>query len=271
MKPSISTGVRLTAAPRKAPHIPAMSRPPTFASTSSTSAGSGRLAPIAARIAAFFRSSPASERPAPRPQSASGSQPSRTAATAAAVVVLPMPISPTASRRSPAAARSMASSAPLRMARRQSSRLMAGPRLISAVPFRTRRESTPGVPGKSNTPISTGNTRHSASAAMGLTVLRPSARARVTAAVTPLPHWVTPRATTPLSAQNTSRLRGLSAISAEPVAPAMRSSASSRRPRLPRGLATPSQRFRASSRAAASGSGTAFISLHKLLSIILFT
>lgn len=52
-------------------------------------------------MAATLRRSPSSERPAPRPVISTGARPSSTLATALAVVVLPMPISPVASRRTP--------------------------------------------------------------------------------------------------------------------------------------------------------------------------
>ena len=54
MKPSITAGRRLAAAPRKAPHIAARSKPPTFASTSITSFLSGWLTAIAALIGYRF-------------------------------------------------------------------------------------------------------------------------------------------------------------------------------------------------------------------------
>ena len=104
-------------------------------------------------MAAFLRASPSSERPAPRPVMASGSQPSSTLATALAVVVLPMPISPVAKRLTSCSLQSFTSSAPARMA---CSRVMAGPFEISPVPLATRRFSTPGCELKSLMPISTG-------------------------------------------------------------------------------------------------------------------
>ena len=88
---------------------------------------------------------------------------------------------------------------------------------------------------------------------MGLTVLRPSASATATCAVTSLPHWLTPSATTPLSAQKTSSFFRSSRISGDPVSAAMRTRSSSKSPRLPRGLARLSQRRRAAAAAASSG------------------
>ena len=71
-------------------------------------------------------------------------------------------------------------------------RVMAGPRVMSAVPFPMRRDSTPAVSGKSSTPMSTGTTRQSATAAMRHTEVRPRARFSATTAVTELGDWVTP-------------------------------------------------------------------------------
>lgn len=84
-------------------------------------------------MAAFLQASPSSERPAPRPVMASGSQPSSTLATALAVVVLPMPISSVAKRLTSYSLQSFTSSAPARMACSACSRVMAEPFEISPV------------------------------------------------------------------------------------------------------------------------------------------
>ena len=76
---------------------------------------------------------------------------------------------------------------------------------------------------------------------MWQTVLLPSARAFATTAVTLLSVWVTPRATTPLSAQSTSRVRLCRRTSALPVIAATRAMSSSKAPRLPSGFARASQ------------------------------
>lgn len=198
-------------------------------------------------MAAFLRASPSSERPAPRPVMASGSQPSSTLATALAVVVLPMPISPVAKRLTSCSLQSFTSSAPARMA---CSRVMAGPFEISPVPLATRRFSTPGCELKSLMPISTGISLQFARRAIRQAGVVPSANPRATMAVTSLPVWVTPWATTPLSAQKINRAFLFRSMSTEPVTDAIWHSASSRRPRLPSGFAQAFQRRRVSCSAA---------------------
>ena len=164
-----------------------------------------------------------------------------------------MPISPVASRRTPFSFCVRTSSAPAKTACSAWARVMAGPCVISPVPLPMRRASTPGCGAKSRTPMSTGTTAHCAACAIRHTEVRPAARLRVTAAVTLLSVWVTPWATTPLSAHSTSTARGKSGACASPVSAAMSSSAVSSRPRLPKGFAHAAQRRCACSRAASSG------------------
>ena len=97
--PSITTGTRCAIPPRNAPAMPAISKPPSFASTSRGSSSSGALISSARRTASRLRRSPASDRPAPRPTAASGVMFSSAQHSAALAVVLPMPISPVAMRR----------------------------------------------------------------------------------------------------------------------------------------------------------------------------
>ena len=78
----------------------------------------------------------------------------------------------------------------------------------------------------------------------------PSANPQATMAVTSLPVWVTPWATTPLSAQKINRAFLFRSMSTEPVTDAIWHSASSRRPRLPSGFAQAFQRRRVSCSAA---------------------
>ena len=113
-------------------------------------------------MAATLRRSPSSERPAPRPVISTGARPSSTLATALAVVVLPMPISPVASRRTPFSFCVRTSSAPAKTACSAWARVMAGPCVISPVPLPMRRASTPDCGAKSRTPMSTGTTAHCA-------------------------------------------------------------------------------------------------------------
>ena len=138
---------------------------------------------------------------------------------------------------------------------------MAGPRVMSAVPLAMRRFKMPGAPAKSRIPMSTGTTSQWATAAIRQTAVRCPARPRAAAAVTLLSVWVTPWATTPLSAQSTSTARGERAISVLPVRAAMSSSAVSSRPSPPSGCAQAAQRAWAAARAASSGGAIAMFIL----------
>ena len=203
-------------------------------------------------MAATLRRSPSSERPAPRPVISTGARPSSTLATALAVVVLPMPISPVASRRTPPAHSSRAVSTPVRTACTASPRLMAGPWVMSAVPRRTHRCTMRAPVRGTAVPMSTGTTSAPAERAMAHTLVSPVDMFSATMAVTSWPVWVTPWATTPLSAHMTTTARLEMSTSALPVMPAMRMTASSSAPRLPRGLAMESHRAFARSMAAVS-------------------
>ena len=108
-----------------------MSRPPTFASTSTTSVLSGWLMAMALEMTSFFFWKASSVMPPPRPVTCSTGASSSTDSTAAEVVVLPMPISPTP--RALASVR-MASPMPVRMARVACSRVMAGSFAMLRVP-----------------------------------------------------------------------------------------------------------------------------------------
>ena len=74
----------------------------------------------------------------------------------------------------------------------------------------------------------------------------PLDRFSATKAVISLPVWVTPSATTPLSAQKTTTHFLERSSSADPVMPAIFTTISSKRPRLCSGLAMPSSRAWAS-------------------------
>ena len=77
---------------------------------------------------------------------------------------------------------------------------------------------------------------------MAHTLVSPVDMFSATMAVTSWPVWVTPSATTPLSAHMTTTARRERSTSGLPVMPAMRITASSSAPRLPRGLAMESHR-----------------------------
>ena len=201
---------------------------------------------MALRITAIFRSSPSSDRPAPRPVTSSTRRPSSTAVTAAAVVVLPMPISPAANRRYPLPLSSSASVMPVTTAATASSRVMAGPLAMLLVPRVTWRRSRPPSSTGWAIPMSTGNTCAPAVQAMRQTQASPQAMEAATEAVTSGPVWVTPSSVTPLSAQKTASAFLSRLTSAVPWTPAARITASSSRPRPPMGLAMESQRRAAS-------------------------
>ena len=269
MKPSISTGTPSAAPPRKTPQRPAMSKPPNLARTSSGSAGSGALTAMPVSMAAILRARPASERPAPRPVMRETGCPSSTAATALEVVVLPMPISPVASRRLPFAFWARTSATPLPMASTASARDMAGPQVKSCVPSAMRQSSTPGTWGPAM-PRSTGTTWQWAVRAIWQTLVRRAARFWATARVTLLSVWLTPWATTPLSAQRTRTARLLKSNAALPVRAAASSSIVSSAPRPPRGLARLAQWAWAAARAASSRGVMAPQRVLSSVSVILF-
>ena len=193
--PSMTTGTRCSMLPRNAPAMPAISKPPTFASTSTGSSGSGRFTASARAIASRLRARPASDSPAPCPAASCGASLSSAQAIAAQAVVLPMPISPVAINRYPFAFISPTSARPEKSACSACARVIAGPRAMFAVPRATLQSSTPGT--SSSMPISTASTSVPDAAAIRLTFDVPSAMARATSAVTPLPLWETPSATTP--------------------------------------------------------------------------
>jgi len=191
MKPSITTGTPSSAPPRKTPHSPARSKPPSLASTSRGSVGSGLLRRMPRQMASTLRASPSSERPAPRPVIRSTGWPSSTAATALEVVVLPMPISPVASSCTPAAFCSCTSRMPRPTASTAWARVMAGPCVKSAVPAAMRQSATPGT-GSPAMPMSTGTTSQWAVRAIWHTLVRRAARFSATARVTLWSVWLTP-------------------------------------------------------------------------------
>ena len=133
------------------------------------------------------------------------------------------------------------------MAFSHSARVMAGPWTKFAVPRRIFfcKMRSP-LTGRA-TPMSTGITSAPASLAMQHTLVSPRDMFSVTIAVTSCPVWVTPSSTTPLSAHMATTARLEISKSALPVIPAMRTTASSSKPRLPKGFATAFQRRTAAS------------------------
>ena len=193
-----------------------MSKPPTFESTLIGSAGSGEFTSIARSTTSRLRASEASESPAPRPTRLRASARRSTAATAAEVVVLPMPISPAARRRTPARASPHAPAIPTSIARTAPSRDIAGPCAMLPLPRRTFARTMRASSMPRAMPTSTGTTSAPANAAMRQALVAPSHMLRATARVTFCPLCDTPSATTPLSEKNTASARGNSATSALP-------------------------------------------------------
>ena len=253
MKPSSSTGKPKAAPPSTTPAMAAISAPPRAPSAPRGVRVRRWFTSRARATAAFLRARPSSERPAPRPVTSPASRPRKWVARALAVVVLPMPISPTANRRTPSSLACRARSMPTQRAASVWSAVRAGPRAMLPVPLTTRRRKSPGQGGISRMPTSTGITSAPARRAKTQALEVPPARARATRAVTSGPVWLTPSATTPLSAQNTSSRRGEREISALPVRAATRQRLSSNSPKLPRGLPTLSHWRWQRERAASSG------------------
>ena len=120
------------------------------------------------------------------------------AVIALAAVVLPMPISPVASRSAPASIASSANPAPVSIARIACSRLIAGPPAMFAVPgpigHATRAGERPSGPA---TPKSATTTRAPAWRARTFTAAPPRAKFSTICAVTTWGYALTPSATTP--------------------------------------------------------------------------
>ena len=157
-------------------------------------------------------------------------------------MVLPIPISPEPASTYPLSFSSTAISAPASMALTVSSIVMAGSSRKSFVPYATFRFTTPGTASRQAIPTSTGITSAPAWRAMRHTHEFPRAIFPATMAVTSCPVWVTPSFTTPLSPHMTTIALGRRLTARLPEAAAMRMISSSRTPRLPKGLATLSQR-----------------------------
>ncbi len=138
--------------------------------------------------------------PVPRPVTSPGSAPVKTEISAADAVVLAMPISPVSRALLPAATRSRAVSMPTSMAALTSSRVSAGPVVMSAVPGRTLRGRRPGVAGRSEaTPTSMMQTSAPTWLANALQTAPPPRKLATIWAVTSCGQGVTPWACTPWS------------------------------------------------------------------------
>ena len=146
---------------------------------------------------------------------------------------------------------------PVSMAFLACSIVIAGSMVISLVPFATCLSHTPSA--LCSMPTSMGKTSAFTALAILHTELLPFAAFAATIAVTSLPVWVTPCATTPLSEQNMATALFDISTFALPVSAAIRIISSSSMPRLDKGFAILSHRFLAS--VAASLSGSCILSL----------
>ncbi len=174
---------------------------------------------------------------------------------AADAVVLAMPMSPLTSRSAPESTSAEATAMPASMAASACARLIAGPWVMSAVPWATLCRNRFGESGRSvATPTSTTVTLAPICRARALTTAPPAARLATIWAVTSCGQGVTPCACTPWSAANTA-IAGCFGTGGgqDPAMPASCEPTSSRRPMDPRGLV--SSAWRASASAAAVREG----------------
>src|SRR6267378_2954025 len=261
MKPSSAMGTRLDAPPRITPTSPAISKPPTLASTSRPSRGSGAFTDSARATMSTLRASAASSTPVPRPVTRSGGAPVIAAVIALAAVVLPIPISPVPRRSAPASIAARASRAPVSMALTAWARVIAGPRAMLAVPGAIGQATSSDARAIGfATPKSATITRAPACRASTLTAAPPLRKFSTICAVTTWGYALTPSATTPWSAANV-KMTGRRTLGAPPRSTASRRAISSSRPRLPGGFVRPS-RWRCAS--AARPGGRAPIELRRL-------
>ena len=169
--PSMTMGTWCCAPPKNTPTKPAMSKPPTLCKTSNGSSAFGRFTSMARAMASIFLCRPALLSPAPLPVISVMGRSSSTDRMALLVVVLPMPISPVAIRLYPCCFNSPTICIPYRMASAACSRLMAGPCVMSAVPFAILWMRRPLPLTVAATPMSTGKTSAPAARAIAQTLV----------------------------------------------------------------------------------------------------
>ena len=193
MKPSTTTGMRSDAPPSMSPLMAASSGPPTLASTSTASLGLGRLIAMPRRMRPALWRTRSEGMPEPMPVTSSTDAPVSTAAMAEEGEVLPMPISPAASRVTPRAASSRAMSMPTCTQANASSRVMAGPSLKSRAACMTLRRTSPSTSSRSFfTPTSTTESRAPALRQKAFIVPPPLTKLRTCISVTSCPVALTP-------------------------------------------------------------------------------
>ena len=182
--------------------------------------------------------------------------PVSTAAMAEEGEVLPMPISPAASRVTPRAASSRAMSMPACRQASASSRVMAGPSLKSRAACMTLRRTRPSTSSRSFfIPTSTTVRRAPALRQKAFIVPPPLTKLRTCISVTSCPVALTPWRAMSWSAANSTTDFSGNAGHARSVIPASRTASSSSWPRLLGTLARLSRRCCAASAAFAENAG----------------
>ena len=185
MNPSSTTTRRDAAPPSATPASTPISNPPTFASTSRPSEGSGWFAASARSTTSTLRDSSSSLRPVPRPVVSRAERPVNAAVMALDAVVFPIPMSPVPIRSAPAPAASRASATPASTQASACSRDIAGPCVMSAVPRPTPTTRRSGCAGSGvATPASTISSRTPACCAITLTAAPPARKFSTICAVT---------------------------------------------------------------------------------------
>ncbi len=230
-------GILFLAAPKKHPQSPAISSPPTLASTSSTSFPSGLFISRAFATTLFLFSNCSLVRPTPIPTVCSGLSPDKALKTAALVVVFPMPSSPVPRRSYPSFASLSTVSIPTSTAFTACSLVIAGPLEIFWVPQAIFLSIILGLLNFALTPISITFTSAPACFERIHTPMIPFAIFSVSRAVTLCGAALTPSSATPLSAHMTMIPFLLSSLCTLPVIPANLTAISSSMPRLPMGFA----------------------------------
>ena len=235
--------------------MPPISKPPTLASTSSPSFGSGLLTSSACSMTPTLCRSCFASMPVPRPVTASGVQPVRAAAMAALGVVLPMPMSPVPKM---SVDRPVAARAPCRprcsgWRRRGSS---PGRARCSACPvrcaWRGSSRSAPAPLRSPAAPMSTTTTRAPTTRASALIPAPPATKLCTICGVTSCGYLLTPSATTPWSPAIVTMVLRATGGFMERVMPARSSARSISRPSAQCGMVSCSSRAWAFARHAAS-------------------
>ncbi len=203
-----------------------------------------------------LRSTPRASSPVPGPHISAGSRPRSAQESAAAEVVLPMPMSPSATTLAPASTSSAASEAPRSSASDAVSRLIAGPSAAFAVPSPSRRLRTAGCSNGSTTPASTTSSSAPSERASTQIAAPPDAKFASIWRVTSCGYALTPSAATPWSPAATT-IAGRSGSGAiVPWTAAICAASCSSRPRLPRGFVLRSSSASAAARTSSSTGGT---------------